>query len=122
MFKISVQRQFVARHQLNLPDGSTERAHEHNWLITAELSRAKLSQAGFVMNFEDLKELLEEITAEFENKSLNEHNYFRQNNPSAEQVAKYIYDKLAAVLPAEVKLEFIEVQEQPGCRAKYHQK
>ncbi len=119
MFKISVQRQFHARHQLILPDGSTERAHEHNWLVKAQVARAKLSQAGFVMNFELLKELLEEITAEFENNSLNELAHFRQKNPSAEQVAKYIYDRLAPALPSEVKLEYIAVEEQPGCQAKY---
>jgi 6-pyruvoyltetrahydropterin/6-carboxytetrahydropterin synthase len=119
MFKISVQRQFHARHQLTLPDGSAEPFHEHNWLVTAELSRAKLNQAGFVMDFEHLNELLQKITAEFEDKLLNELDYFRQNNPSAENVAKYIYDSLTPILPAGVKLEHISVEEQPGFIAKY---
>jgi 6-pyruvoyltetrahydropterin/6-carboxytetrahydropterin synthase len=120
MFKISVQRQFHSRHQLMLPNGSIEPSHEHNWLVKAELARAKLNQDGFVMDFEHLNELLQKITAEFEDKLLNELDYFSKNNPSAENVAKYIYDSLAPILPAGVKLEHISVEEQPGCIAKYN--
>ncbi len=71
------------------------------------------------MNFLRLKAQLEEITTKFDNISLNELDYFKQNNPSAEHVAKYIYDRLAPALPAGVKLEYIAVDEQPGCRAEY---
>jgi 6-pyruvoyltetrahydropterin/6-carboxytetrahydropterin synthase len=120
MFKISVQTQFCASHQLALPDGSIEPSHEHNWQVKAQVSKNTLSQAGFVMNFNKLKELLDTITGEFNNISLNKHNYFQQKNPSAEHVAKYIFDKLAAGLPVGVKIEHIAVEEQPGCRAEYH--
>jgi len=51
--------------------------------------------------------------------ALNEISYFRQNNPSAENVARYIYEKLRAKLPEGVKLQNIRVVEEPGLRGKF---
>jgi 6-pyruvoyltetrahydropterin/6-carboxytetrahydropterin synthase len=72
-----------------------------------------------VMDFHELKEMLDNIAAEFDNKALSETGCFQQNNPSAENVAKYIYDKLRMELPRGVKLRNVKVIEQPGCSAKY---
>jgi 6-pyruvoyltetrahydropterin/6-carboxytetrahydropterin synthase len=72
-----------------------------------------------VMNFQTLKEMVDNIVAEFANKSLNEFSYFRQNNPSAENAAKYIYEELKPKLPKGVKLRSISVVEQPGCAARF---
>jgi 6-pyruvoyltetrahydropterin/6-carboxytetrahydropterin synthase len=119
MFKITVQTQFFASHQLILPDGTKEPSHSHNWQVEAQVARADIGNAGFVMNFLRLKALVEEITTEFDNISLNELDYFKKINPSAEYLAKYIFDLLAPALPADVTLEYICVEEQPGCRAKY---
>jgi 6-pyruvoyl-tetrahydropterin synthase len=45
--------------------------------------------------------------------------YFQKNNPSAENVAKYIFEKIEPELPENVKLEYISVIEEPLCVAKY---
>lgn len=119
MFTVSIETNFWASHQLALPDGSEEPAHNHNWLVTAEVGSDKLNSMAVVMNFQTLKEMVDNIVAEFANKSLNEFSYFRQNNPSAENVAKYIYEELKPKLPKGVKLRSISVVEQPGCSAKF---
>lgn len=119
MFTVSIETNFWASHQLALPDGSKEPAHDHNWLVTAEVGSDKLNSMAVVMNFQTLKEMVDNIVAEFANKSLNEFSYFRQNNPSAENVAKYIYEELKPKLPKGVKLRSISVVEQPGCSAKF---
>jgi len=72
-----------------------------------------------VMNFQKLKEMVDNIVAEFDNRVLNEISYFQQNNPSAENVAKFIYEKLVPKLPKGVKLQSIRVVEEPGCSAKF---
>jgi 6-pyruvoyltetrahydropterin/6-carboxytetrahydropterin synthase len=71
------------------------------------------------MNFHRLRELLDNSVAELNNMELGDIIHFRQNNPTAENVAKYIYDKLKPWLPQGVKLQSINVVEEPGCRAKY---
>lgn len=119
MFTISVETHFLASHQLILSDGSKEPSHNHNWLVTATLSSNKLNNMGIVMNFHKLREMLDNLVAEFDNTAMERLKYFQQNNPTAENVAKYIYEKLEPKLPKGVKLQNIEVVEEPGCTAKF---
>ena len=119
MFTISVERHFQASHQLVLPDGSKEPVHEHDWVVTASISSEKLNNMGVVMDFRILKAMIDKTVAEFKNKTLVSIDYFQQNNPSAENVAKYIYDKLLIELPEGVKLQNVRVEEEPGCSATF---
>jgi len=119
MFTISVETHFQASHRLLLPDGSKEPSHRHNWLVTANVSSNKLNNMGIVMNFHKLRELLDNLVAEFDNTAMERLKHFQQNNPTAENVAKYIYDKLGPKLPKGVKLQNINVVEEPGCSAKF---
>ena len=119
MFTISVETNFWASHQLVLLDGSKEPVHHHNWLVSADVSSDKLNSMAVVMDFQELKAMVDDIVSEFDKMALNEITYFRQNNPSAENVAKYIYEKLRAKLPKGVKLQNIKVVEELGCSAKF---
>ena len=119
MFTISVETHFWASHQLVLPDGSKEPRHHHNWLVTVEVGSKKLNDMAVVMDFHELKAMVDNIIADFNNKALNQIGCFKQNNPSAESVAKYIYDKIRTELPQGVKLRNVKVVEQTGCSAKF---
>jgi len=121
MFTISVKRHFWASHQLTLPDGSKEPIHHHDWVVTASLSSEKLNNMGVVMNFQTLQAMIDKTVAGFNNTALESIGYFQQNNPSAENVAKYIYEKLRIELPEGVKLRNIRVAEEPGCSAKFRE-
>ena len=119
LFTISVETHFQASHQLTLPDGSKEPLHQHNWLVTADVSSDKLNSMGLVMDFHQLKAMVDNIVAEFENGQLNKIDYFQQNSSSAETVAKYVYEELAAKLPKGIELESVRVVEEPSCSAKF---
>ena len=121
MFTISVERHFRASHQLTLPDGSKEPAHNHDWVVTASLSSERLNNMGVVMDFRVLQEMIDKTVAGFDNAALESISYFQQNNPSAENVARYIYEKLRIELPEGVKLRNVRVVEEPGCSAKFHE-
>jgi 6-pyruvoyltetrahydropterin/6-carboxytetrahydropterin synthase len=121
MFTINVERHFWASHQLILPDGSKEPVHKHDWVATVSLSSEKLNNMGVVMNFQTLQAMIDKTVAGFNNKALESIAYFQQNNPSVENVAKYIYEKLLIELPESVKLLYIQVVEEPGCSAKFHE-
>lgn len=73
------------------------------------------------MNFQDLKAMLDGAVGDFDNAAIEAVGYFQQNNPSAENVARYIYDKLRTGLPEGVRLRNVSVVEEPGCSAKYSQ-
>jgi 6-pyruvoyltetrahydropterin/6-carboxytetrahydropterin synthase len=76
---------------------------------------------GIVMNFRKLQAMIDKIVAAFDNKALESVSFFKKNNPSAENVAIYIYEKLRIVLPDGVKLRSIRVVEEPGCSAMFHE-
>lgn len=119
MFTVSVETDFWASHQLALPDGPKEPPHRHNWVVTADVGSEKLNSMGLVMDFSQLKAMLDNIVSEFDNITLDEVDYFRRNNSSAENVAKYIYEKLESRLPDGVKLENVRVVEELGCSANF---
>ena len=119
MLSVSVETWFWASHQLTFPDGSKEPLHAHNWSAAADVSSSKLNDMGFVMDFHRLKHMLDNIVAEFDNIALENIDYFRQNTSSAENVAKYIYEKLRLALPEGVRLEAVRVAEELGCSAKF---
>jgi 6-pyruvoyltetrahydropterin/6-carboxytetrahydropterin synthase len=119
LFIVSVETHFWASHQLTLADGSKEPLHRHNWAVTADVSSDKLNSMGLVMDFCRLKAMVDKTIAEFDNIPLDRIDYFRRNNSSAENVAKYIYEKLRTKLPGDVNLQSISVVEEPGCSAKF---
>ena len=116
MFTVSVETHFRASHQLTLPDGSKEPAHRHNWSVITDVSSSELNNMGLVIDFHRLKAMVDDIVAEFDNKALARKEFFQQHNPSAENVAKYIYEKLEPKLPKGVKLQSIRVVEGPARR------
>lgn len=119
MFAISVETSFQASHQLALPDGSKEPPHSHNWSVKAEVGCHVLDEMGVVMDFHKLKAELGDIIAPFDNSRLDTIDYFQKNGESAEHVAKYIYENLKGRMPYGVKIVWVEVGEEEGCRAKY---
>jgi 6-pyruvoyltetrahydropterin/6-carboxytetrahydropterin synthase len=119
MFTVKVETHFWASHQLTLPDGSKEPMHRHNWAVTAKVGCDKLDSMGLVMDFIQLQVMVKEITSRFTDDQLGSIDYFQRNNPSAENVAKYIFEQLEPKLPGRVKLQSIKVVEEPGCSAKF---
>ena len=119
MFTVSVETHFWASHRLSLPDGSKEPLHHHNWVVTADVSGSVLDSMGLIMDFRRLKAMVDSIMADFDNIQLEKLDYFQRNNSSAENVAKYVYEKLEPKLPRSLKLNHIRVVEQPGCSARF---
>jgi len=119
LFTVSVETRFWALHQLTSPDGSKESPHGHNWVVTADVCDNNLNSMGLIVDFRRLKAMVDSIVADFNNVRLEKLDYFQRNNPSAENVAKYIYERLEPKLPGNLTLKNITVVEQPGCSAKF---
>ena len=116
-FQITTTRHFSAAHQLRLYDGSLEPLHGHNWKVKVTVSAAKLDEIGVVMDFHELERLVNTIIEPMHNRNLNDLGSFKSTNPSAENVAVHIAQKLD--LPQEVKLESVEVWETPENSARF---
>jgi 6-pyruvoyl-tetrahydropterin synthase len=119
LYSVVVETNFRASHQLTMPNGSKEPLHDHDWKIAALVSSKNLNKMGLVMDFRRLKSLVDNIVSDFDGQKLEQLEFFQKNISSAENVAKYIYEKLEAMLPKSVKLNGITVTEERGCIAKF---
>jgi 6-pyruvoyltetrahydropterin/6-carboxytetrahydropterin synthase len=91
---------FSAAHKLTQYHGKCERMHGHNYRLQVTVG-GEVQQNGLVIDFVILKKIVkEQIFAKYDHQTLND--FFE--NPTAEIVAKAIWDNLAD-LPALLKAE-----------------
>ncbi|OGX17728.1 MAG: 6-carboxytetrahydropterin synthase QueD [Omnitrophica WOR_2 bacterium RBG_13_44_8b] len=96
MYSIKVESNFSSAHNLRAYKGKCESLHGHNWKIEAVVAGRRVDKTGMVLDFTDLKSKLNHILEGLDHKYLNEVPYFKKVNPTSENIAKYIYDKLKA--------------------------
>ena len=118
-YTLSVDMAFTAQHQLSFENGVQEPLHEHNWKVCVAASSEQLDKDELVIDFEELKYLTESILRGFQGQRLESLGIFENRNVSAEMLSRTLYEQLAPKLPNTVRLDFIEVTEAPGCRARY---
>jgi len=119
LFTVTAQTSFTAHHQLTPATGQTEPLHNHNWVVRSAVAAEKLDESGLVVDFHRLEAKMKEVVSPLDGARLEELACFEGVNASAENVAKYIYDKLEPLLPFRVKLQYVEVCEAADCLAKY---
>lgn len=119
MFQLTVHDYFSSAHQLHGYKGKCEAVHGHNWKIEATVQGERLNEIGLLMDFTDLKKLLKNIIDPLDHVMLNEIDGFRDNNPSSEIIARYIYKKIEEGLPAGITAASVTVWESENARAAY---
>jgi len=119
MFEVLVSDHFVATHQLRLPDGTCEALHEHDWHVVVTCAGAALDPAGVLVDFGVLRGHLRDVLSTLHERNLSEVPSLGAGNPSAEAVAAYIAQQLASRPLGHAILKCVEVEEEPGCRARF---
>lgn len=120
MFELFVEDQFSSAHHLRSYPGNCEKSHGHNWLIKATVGAEKLDRLGLAIDFRLLKKKLAAVLKELDHRDLNKISFFRKLNPSAENIAFYIYQKLKRSLKSKgPRLQSIEVRETRQAGAVY---
>ena len=119
VYEIRVEVSFPASHQVSLVGGEPEPLHEHIWTVQAKLAGQKLSPDGILADFAIVKQLLEEIADKLKGQDLGQTTVLADQNPSAENVARYFYDQLQGQIGPAARLIGVAVQEAPGCWASY---
>ncbi|BAI80477.1 6-pyruvoyl-tetrahydropterin synthase [Deferribacter desulfuricans SSM1] len=94
MYRLRVIDHFASAHFLRDYEGKCENLHGHNWKVEVYLKGEKLDKTGMLVDFKNIKKELRKITDELDHIFLNEHPYFEKINPTSENIAKYIYDRL----------------------------
>jgi 6-pyruvoyltetrahydropterin/6-carboxytetrahydropterin synthase len=121
MFEIDIERNFSAAHYLNGYKGNCSALHGHNWVVQVFVQAEELDDIGIAMDFRKLKNELDSLLDELDHCNLNELEFFKINNPTSEQLAKFIFDNLAAKLDDQgVFVKKVRVCESPGSGATYY--
>jgi 6-pyruvoyltetrahydropterin/6-carboxytetrahydropterin synthase len=98
MYELKIVTDFAAAHRLNNFNGKCESLHGHNWKVEVFLKGDRLNEAGLVKDFGVVKAQTREVLAEFDHQYLNDLPPFREQNPSSENLARYLYERLSAAL------------------------
>ena len=98
VYELKVITQFAAAHKLRDFKGKCERLHGHNWRIEVILTGEKLNNAGLLIDFKEVKEATDGILEKLDHSFLNELPQFKDQNPSSENIAAYLFERLSSRL------------------------
>ena len=128
MYEVRVEADFAAAHFLRDYHGKCENLHGHNYKVYAHVRGAELDAGGMLLDFTALKAALRAVCKQLDHTNLNDNSYFKQN-PSAERIARYIYDGIVSELSAQgidvsphsagAQLFAVDVFETDTSRARY---
>ncbi len=123
MYEIEVKAAFEAAHFIEGYAGKCARLHGHNWEIKAVVVGENLDSLGMLMDFRILKAELKKVLEEYDHRFLNELPQFASENPTAENLARQIYERLKSseIFAGAAKLKAVKVCETPGSSVTYHE-
>ena len=124
MFEVHVTTMFPAAHALRNYYGKTEPIHGHNWRAKITIAGPRVDSMGLLIDFVPLQKEMGRIIGKLDHQFLNEVPPFDVVNPSAENIAHYLWEQFTASVPAmqpefEVTVSRVEVWETDTCSAVY---
>lgn len=102
MYELTVESQFDSAHNLRGYDGPCEALHGHTYRVQVSYAGNSLDDMGILVDFKRLKSALGEVISYLDHLYLNELPEFQQQNPTAENLARVIYEKMQDIIPGEV--------------------
>lgn len=123
MFELSINVNFEAAHCLPNYPGKCRRLHGHNWRVEVSIEGDRLNELGMLMDFSILKGEVMSVIDDLDHYYLNEIYPFCEINPTAENIAKYIFEKLAEkeIFKSNPRLLAVKVWESPNSAAIYRE-
>ncbi|OQX84871.1 MAG: 6-carboxytetrahydropterin synthase QueD [Candidatus Omnitrophica bacterium 4484_70.2] len=94
MYSVKVQDTFCGAHFLRNYKGKCEKLHGHNWKVEVEVFSQQLNNEEMVMDFSLLKKILQGILLRYDHSVLNELEEFKVLNPTSENIASLILQKI----------------------------
>jgi 6-pyruvoyltetrahydropterin/6-carboxytetrahydropterin synthase len=98
VYEVTVNSDFSAAHRLTGHAGPCARVHGHNWKVTAHVRCRRLNEEGMALDFLHLHSSLEAVLAVLDHKELNAVPFFTERPPTAENVARFIFDALGPMV------------------------
>lgn len=120
MYEVTIIKSFSSAHLLAQIGGKCEELHGHNFRVEVTLAAPDLNESGLLIDFRVVKKWLSVILDQMDHKHLNELPCFAGINPSAENIAKYIYTSMEPkATESQVRIARIKVWESENAAVTY---
>lgn len=120
MYELTILEGFSAAHRLPRTGGKCEALHGHNWKVEVQIAAETLNDTGMVVDFQELQAATRKVLSELDHSFLNDHPFFRDSLPTAENLARFVYESLAGrIAPARLLLRRVRVWESDHTAASY---
>ncbi len=119
-YQLKVITEFASAHTLRNYPGACSRMHGHNWKVETEAVASKLDEIGMAVDFKTLKNAANEVGDQMDHYYLNDLPAFKEINPTAENIAAYMYKEIAARINNDrIKLSAITLWETERACVRY---
>jgi 6-pyruvoyltetrahydropterin/6-carboxytetrahydropterin synthase len=120
IFEVYIETHFSAAHALRGYPGDCARLHGHNWIIQVYVRCRELDDIGIGIDFRVIKENVKDVLQGLDHFNMNELPAFQEDNPTSENIAKYLYRELSNRIDSDqVKVSKVKVSETPNAGAFY---
>jgi 6-pyruvoyltetrahydropterin/6-carboxytetrahydropterin synthase len=121
MFEVTIEETFAAGHALRNYRGKCENVHGHNYRCQVTLEGAELDHIGLLVDFVELKRVVHGVLDRMDHQWLNEFPPFDVLNPSAENMARYIFEQVSEGLKTRegVRVGLVRLWETDTANATY---
>ncbi len=119
MHRLTFRTHFDAAHFLRGYDGKCANLHGHRWHVEVEITGSQVNQLGILIDFKEIKELIAEVLPDHCCLN-NDIPYFETYNPTAENIARWLFIRIDKALLSKgktVQIESLELWESEDCSA-----
>lgn len=121
-FSVCKDFRFAAAHQIRGHRGGCENLHGHGYRVRVWVRADRLDALGMVVDFADLKRVMEEVVGPFDHRFLNDVPPFDQRNTTAELLAHHVFEQLRSRLDdGRLRVARVEVWESESAGAVYEE-
>ncbi|MDH5650031.1 MAG: 6-carboxytetrahydropterin synthase QueD [Gammaproteobacteria bacterium] len=100
-YTLKIITDFAAAHLLRNYPGVCNRLHGHNWKIEVQVTASQLDDVGMGIDFKDMKAATMAVIDTLDHRNLNDLEPFTKINPTAENIAAYLYREISGTLNRE---------------------
>jgi 6-pyruvoyltetrahydropterin/6-carboxytetrahydropterin synthase len=119
VYELTVKSHFDAAHSLYGYPGECRNLHGHTWDIEVTVAATELDEIGIVYDFKLLKDDLSAVLSAYDHAHINEIAPFDKISPTAENLARVIYERLAETVDERVRVVEVVVWESPIAKLAY---
>ncbi len=109
MYTIFKDFTFAAAHAIRGHTRGCENMHGHNYRVRVHLKADGLDELGMVLDFADLKEIMQEILGPFDHRVINDIPPFDTRNTTAELFSEYVFQEVARRLATQERVRIARV-------------